>query len=554
MSYFWLSNYILLTIIVIITATTNVGLRTRQGMIYGRQTQSSIEYLGIQYAKAERWKPPIDLASEMFSNGSLQATSFGPCCPQPKTDTYIPEQDEQCLYLNIYKPIVPSDQSSLPVFVWIHGGAHEIGCSSQSIPLIYNGTNMISNSPSGQPVIIITINYRLGVLADMFLKELIEEDPKWPTAGNYMYLDMLSALRWIKKNIRDYGGDPNNVALFGQSAGGLSVTDLGAVKGSTGLYRTAISQSGLSSPGTYTSYYNMNDALNCSNTIIQRLNCTNEDKQKVLSCIRNSSIGDLYKTYGTRYTKPIIDNYFFPLYPPLAIQNGQYNNISLIMGNNDYDLTVCLDYPDMNYTQALALISQSVEQKWIPALVDYYHLKNCSSNRMANSSRCCRIVLSMATDKLFDCDIRRIFNAFYSKYGPQYEQDKLYSYHLNCYPQCPVVPEEGICRHSAELPFVFGTVSDFHSQELFNCTWDNSTRVFSNEIIAHWINIARTGKPLNQWPSYDPSSPKHFYITPDQGFLSETWNRNCSFFDAMELEGVRKTFGNNHYITKETLK
>ncbi|CAF4305090.1 unnamed protein product, partial [Adineta steineri] len=69
-----------------------------------------------------------------------------------------------------------------------------------------------------------------------------------------------------------------------------------------------------------------------------------------------------------------------------------------------------------------------------------------------------------------------------------------------------------------------------------------------------WINIVRKGKPLNQWPSYDPSSPKHFYITPDQGFLSETWNRNCSFFDAMELEGVRKTFGNNHYITKETLK
>ncbi|CAF0928198.1 unnamed protein product [Adineta steineri] len=176
MSYFWLSNYILLTIIVIITATTNVGLRTQQGMIYGRQTQSSIEYLGIQYAKAERWKPPIDLASEMFSNGSLQATSFGPCCPQPKTDTYIPEQDEQCLYLNIYKPIVPSDQSSLPVFVWIHGGAHEIGCSSQSIPLIYNGTNMISNSPSGQPVIISTINYRLGTLDE--LARIREDDDR----------------------------------------------------------------------------------------------------------------------------------------------------------------------------------------------------------------------------------------------------------------------------------------------------------------------------------------------------------------------------------------
>ncbi|CAM4933076.1 unnamed protein product [Rotaria socialis] len=554
MTYFWLSHYILFLIIAITTATGNVGLRTQQGIIYGRQTQNSIEYLGIQYAKVVRWKPPMDLASKMFPNFSLQATSFGPCCPQPKTDTYIPEQDEQCLYLNIYKPIVPSNHSLLPVFVWIHGGAHKIGCSSQSIPLIYNGTNMIANSPSDQPVIIITINYRLGVLADMFLKELIEENPEWPTAGNYMYLDMLSALRWIKKNIHDYGGDPSNVSLFGQSSGGLSVTDLGAVKGSTDLYRTALSQSGLSSPGTYTSYYSTSDALNCSNSVVQRLNCTNEDKQKVLSCIRNSSIEDIFTIYGDRYTKPIIDNYFFPLYPPLAIQNGQYNNISLIMGNNDYDLTVCLDYPDMNYTQAIDLISQSIEKKWIPSIVDYYHLQNCSSNRMANNSRCCYIVLSMATDKLFDCDIRRIFNAFYLKYGPQYERNKLFSYHLNCYPQCPVVPEEGICRHSAELPFVFGTISDFHSEELFNCTWDNPTRVFSNEIIAHWINIATTGRPLSQWSSYDPSSPRHFHITPDQGFLSEIWNRNCSFFDDIEAEGAREAFKNNHYVIKQTPK
>ncbi|CAF1485723.1 unnamed protein product, partial [Rotaria sordida] len=238
MTYFRLSSHILF-LIVVITTSANVGLRTQQGIIYGRQTQSSIEYLGIQYAKVVRWKPPIDLSEEIFPNASFQATSFGPCCPQPKTDTYIPKQDEQCLYLNIYKPIVQSNDSLLPVFIWIHGGAHKIGCSSQSIPLIYNGTNMIAHSPPDQPVIIITINYRLGILADMFLKELIEEDPEWPTAGNYMYLDMLSALRWINKNIRDYGGDPNNVSLFGQSAGGLSVTDLGAVKGSTGLYRTA---------------------------------------------------------------------------------------------------------------------------------------------------------------------------------------------------------------------------------------------------------------------------------------------------------------------------
>jgi len=505
--------------------------------------------LRIQYAKVIRWKPPIDLASEIFPNGSFEATSFGPCCPQPdNSDMLI--QDEQCLYLNIYKPIVPSNHSLLPVFVWIHGGGHKKGCTSGP----YNGTNIIDHSPPDQPVIIITLNYRLGVLADMYLEELIEEDPQWPTAGNYMYLDMLSALRWINKNIRDYGGDSNNVSLFGESAGGLSVTDLGAVKGSANLYRTALSQSGLTSPGSYSAYYNMSNALYYSNSLVQQLNCSNDDKQKVLSCIRNSSIEDLLKEYGDRYTRPIIDNYFFPLYPPLAIQNGTYNNISLIMGNNDYEQSICLQYPDMNFTEAMALLARTVGQKWIQSIVDYYHLNNCSSDRNANNSRCCNIIRLIQMDRIFDCDIQRIFDAFYLKYGPEYERNKLFSYHLNCYPKCPTGPYEGLCLHGSEIPYVFGVGSDPNSQGSSNCTWDNETRGFSNGIIAHWINIATTGRPLSDWPSYDPSTPKHFHITPDQGFLPEAWNRNCSFFDEIEAERVRETFRNNNYVIKGTLK
>jgi para-nitrobenzyl esterase len=405
---------------------------------------------------------------------------------------------------------------------------------------------MIAHSPPDQPVIIITLDYRLGVLADMYLTELVEEDPEWSTAGNYMYLDMLSALRWIKKNIRDYGGDPNNVALFGQSAGGLSAADLGAVKGSENLFRTAISQSGLGSPANYLSYYNMSNALRYSNSVVQRLNCQSGDKQKLLACIRSASIEQLFRAYTLRYTRPIIDDYFFPLYPPLAIKNGKYNNISLIMGSNDYEHPVCLQHPDMDFTDAVRVLNQSIEQKWMPMIMDYYHLNKCSSDRTANISRCCNIVRLILMDKTFDCDIRRLFNAFYLKYGPQYEQHKLFSYHLNCYPTCPRVVYEGVCRHSSEIPFVFGTVSDGDSHGPINCTWDNQSQVFSNGIISHWINIATTGRPLASWPSYDTSAPRSFHITPDQGFLPEAWNRNCSFYDQIEAEGVRETFGYNN--------
>ncbi|CAF4424021.1 unnamed protein product, partial [Rotaria magnacalcarata] len=165
----------------IITAdAVDNGLQTRKGIIYGRQTEHTIEYLGIQYAKANRWQPPVDLASKRFSNGSIEATSFGPCCPQIEANIYITAQDEECLYLNIFTPLNRHKNSLLPVLVWIHGGGFETGCSSQSIPLIRD-------------------------IFDMYLAELVEENIEWPTAGNYNYLDMLSALRWINMNIRDYG-------------------------------------------------------------------------------------------------------------------------------------------------------------------------------------------------------------------------------------------------------------------------------------------------------------------------------------------------------------
>ena len=85
--------------------------------------------------------------------------------------------------------------------------------------------------------------------------------------------------------------------------------------------------------------------------------------------------------------------------------------------------------------------------------------------------------------------------------------------------------------------------------EPVNCTWDDSSREFSNKIISYWINAARTGRPLAPWPSYDPTMPKYFYITPDQdGFLPVTWKRDCSIFDRIEEEGIIQSFGNNTYI------
>ncbi|CAF1364044.1 unnamed protein product [Adineta ricciae] len=512
---------------------SDVSLQTRKGVVYGRQTRYSNEYLGIQYAKVERWKPPVDLASEVFPRGSLQATSFGPCCPQIDFAGIIPQQDEQCLYLNIYTPLKTTNQSSLPVLIWIHGGGLQIGCSSQSIPVLYNGTNIIANSPSQQSVIVVTINYRLSVLGDMYLTELAQENPTtWPTAGNYYYLDMLSALRWINMNIRDYGGNPNNVLLFGESLGANAVIDIGALRGSSDLYQHIISQS--SAAGFHQYYSNISDALKESSKIVQQMNCTNIKNRDTLTCLRNSSISDLIAAYSIRQAKPIIDGYFFPFYPPLAIARGKYNqNINMIIGRNEYETTTCSSDPDMNSTSAIAVITQSVGQKWTDAFVNSSRMNTCSSNRNASNRT------------------RRIYNNLYRTY----EQRNLFWYQLDCNPGiCPPKTTEegkGLCIHTAELPYVFGTMSEMYSTNLHNCTWDNESKVYSNRIILHWINMATVGEPLKTWPNYSPELPKYFRITPYHDFSAALSTRDCFLIDQFEQENILLMFGNSENLSAQ---
>ncbi|CAF4825053.1 unnamed protein product, partial [Rotaria sp. Silwood1] len=378
----------------------------------------------IQYAKVSRWKPPIDHASDAFPNGTFNATSFGPCCPQPTVKIYIDRQDEQFL-------------------VWIHGGALQTGCSSQGIPIIYNGTNIIANSL--QPAIIVTINYRLGVLGDLYLPALVEENsPDWPTAGNYYYLDI---------------------------SGAKAVVDIGALKGSANLYQHIISESSAASHYPY--YSNISNAIQASNKVVQNMNCTRENNALMLACLRNSSIEDLIVAFGYRPANTIVDGYFFPYYPPLAIKNGLYNpNITMIIGNNEQEPLTCFENPDMNSTKAIAMT-------------------NC------NPGIC---------------------------------------------PELSVEEGAGLCGHVDEIPFVFGTVSSYNSMNSHNCTWDSQTRSFSNQIISHWISMARDGEPLQPWPQYSPTAKKYFKITPYHDFSPEPWYRDCSLFDQLEDEQIRIMF------------
>jgi len=199
------------------SCTTNVLINTKSGLICGLGPATSgpavSQYLGIPYAQAQRWQSP----QPRSWTSTFLATQLGNVCPQPLKENFIrtptcpppPGQDEDCLNLNIWVPQGASSGSPLPVMVFIHGGGFFVGSGEQPLD---NGAKLAA---AGK-VIVVTLNYRLGALG--FLVQ-----PSSSLTGNLGFLDQIEALQWIKDNIKAFGGDAQNVTLFGESAGAMSV-------------------------------------------------------------------------------------------------------------------------------------------------------------------------------------------------------------------------------------------------------------------------------------------------------------------------------------------
>jgi para-nitrobenzyl esterase len=211
---------------------------TTAGTVKGLAQGTLNVFKGIPYAAPPvgklRWKPPQPLAPW---HGIKTTTEFGPACYQPEskfvsiyTGDPMP-MSEDCLSLNIW---APADAHNAPVFFWIYGGALWGGASRDPL---YDGTKL-----AAQGIVVVTINYRLGVLGWLAHPELSAESPLH-ISGNYGLLDQIAALKWVKDNIGAFGGDPSNVTIAGESAGGLSVLYLMASPEARGLFAKAIAES-----------------------------------------------------------------------------------------------------------------------------------------------------------------------------------------------------------------------------------------------------------------------------------------------------------------------
>ncbi len=213
-------------------------VKTKSGDVAGAAAGGMSVWKGIPFAAPPvgdlRWKAPQPIAWP----GVKQATTFGPACPQPERGDgggvgAPAKQAEDCLTLNVF---APAGAKNLPVMVWIHGGAFRLGFSSSPL---YDGAELVR-----QGVILVTVNYRLGLLGFFAHPALTKEARPGEPIGNYGLMDQLAALQWVQDNIAAFGGDPANVTAFGESAGGSSIIYLLANPRAKGLFTKAIVQSG----------------------------------------------------------------------------------------------------------------------------------------------------------------------------------------------------------------------------------------------------------------------------------------------------------------------
>jgi para-nitrobenzyl esterase len=210
-----------------------------QGSLAGKSENGITSFLGIPYAAppigALRFRPPA--APPRWTN-RRDAIAYGPSCPQPQRNDIgagrgAGTQSEDCLTLNVWSRNI---SGKAPVMVWIHGGGHRVGSGSVSL---YNGSEL-----ARQDVVVVTINYRLGLLGYFAHPALTAEVGPNVPLGNYGLMDQIAALQWVRDNIAKFGGDPTNVTVFGESAGGASTLYLLATPSAKGLFSKAIVQSG----------------------------------------------------------------------------------------------------------------------------------------------------------------------------------------------------------------------------------------------------------------------------------------------------------------------
>ncbi len=460
-------------------------VETKYGSIRGVVEDKIEVYKGIPFAASPegdlRWKAPQ--LPEPWKGVRL-ADTFSPICIQtgmyPK-DSPREVMNEDCLYLNIWRPEA-STQDKLPVMLWLYGGGLVNG--SASIPL-YNGGNLAK-----QEVIVITANYRLGALGFLAHPELSKE-AAYNSSGNYGLLDMIAALQWIQDNIKSFGGDPNNVTVFGQSSGAISISALVASDLADGLFHKVIAQSG----GLF-------EPIELDNGF--KLSSLEQAGERFAARAGVSSIKELRKIPAEEivnvpvHTSINVDGYVLKQSPFETYRNNENNRVSVLLGNTKDEGKEFIS--DLSITRESY---QSELKKHFPGWLVWL----TAPKPGATDGEAIKEAVA------YQGDIRFKWNMWtWAKLASKDASNKVYVYQFAKAPPFPSISDQAGwgASHGSELSYVFGNLDQY------NWDWSEADYHLSASMVKYWTNFAKYGDPngkgLPQWQEFSEDNPKALYL------------------------------------------
>lgn len=544
-------------------------LETTTGPVQGREDGEVFTYFGIPYAAPPvgplRWRPPQPVASwtETLETVAPQEPTIPtaptivpvPKCPQslPGGDaaaSFLGPVDEDCLYLNV---VTPKVGSGLPVMVWIHGGGNVLGEGVQS-----DGGTSGTRLAEAEDVVVVSMNYRFGPFGFLAHEALTAESEN-NASGNYGLMDQVAALRWVRDNIASFGGDPDNVTIFGESAGGLNACALVMSPKAEGLFQRGIMQSGT----CYRPWPTLSAAHAHGERFVELAGCDGEPD--VLACLRGRPWQELHEAQAPdpdevgfieyavqlidverRYLpwSPILDGDFFDEQPIASMENGTFNKVPLMMGftseegrlfgwlAEDEAVGAGFDIDESNYRDLIAFILGDNTSLANTAVAGPYAAANFPDPGDAYAAA--------TTDLAFRCPVLEQASTT-SRQVPTYVYEFRYpdaDFALDDIAPLPSLDrsqfagwEDG-AFHSADVQYVFG-VPALQSKDEF-AAGSADARLWET-MRGYFARFARTGDPngdgATEWLQFSNDDPSLLALDSTVRLANDGPFEACTFWE-----------------------
>jgi para-nitrobenzyl esterase len=475
------------------TAADDV-VKIDSGLVSGTMTDGVRSFRGIPYAApptgARRWRPPQPVEPWQ---GVRDGSEYGPECPQtqyPEGSVYTRPMrplSEDCLSLNVWTPVKAGDRQRLPVFVWIHGGALTRGSSTSDVrdgvPLAKKG------------VVVVSINYRLGVLGYLAHRELTAQDSSADptnimkrTSGNYGVLDQLAALRWVQRNVQAFGGDRGRVTIGGESAGSWSVNTLQATPYSAELFHRAIGQSGGRFGAGAFLKIDRNEVLAAETVGANFMKAAGVGS---IEALRELPVEKLLAVPGFR-TQETIDGLLLPYEIREIFREKRQNRVPVLLGSNANEMTTLNGRA--NLPKTFEEFKQRIATQYGEMAAAFEQAYGVKSEADIE-----RALLAAGRDTIFSLHMRTWARMNVAA------GERAYLYLFSHVPPSPRASELG-AFHAAELPYVFNVLKSGDPREAGFVYTDVDQRL-ADQMSSYWVNFITRGDPngagLPKWAPYD---------------------------------------------------